>query len=438
MNKLFNKLFAVFMAFILAIAGLALKPAIPARAAGTIYFVGGCILPSCLGGSWNTGFLTLQEALATASSGDQIWVKMGTYYPDEGPGQTNNSASSTFTLKNGVEIYGGFAGTETLLNQRNVSANLTILSGDIDKNDLVSANGYVLAGNNANHVVTASGTNSTAVLDGFLIQQGDADGAGGLNSVGGGIVNDAGNATFSNLTIFSNEAVTGGGGMYNRNSDPTLTSVSFSKNKTDNDGGGMMNFQGSSPALTNVTFDANTAGDRGGGMYNESSSSPTMSGGSMTNNVSGPTSVSGDGGAMYNANGSSPTVSNVAFTSNTADNGGGMYNNNASNPSVSNLTFASNVARDSGGGMYNFDHANPVLTNVFFTANISNDSGGAGMYNQVLSAPTLTNVTFQSNQAVNGYGGGMMNNESTVTLNQVTFNNNSATFDGGGMYSFSG
>ena len=83
------------------------------------------------GCTWATAFTALQSALAIANSGDQIWVAAGTYYPDEGTGQTNNARASTFQMKSGVAVYGGFAGGETLLSQRNSdpATNNTILSG---------------------------------------------------------------------------------------------------------------------------------------------------------------------------------------------------------------------------------------------------------------------------------------------------------------------
>src|SRR5512141_662783 len=84
------------------------------------------------GTSWATAFQTLQKAINTISTG-QIWVAAGTYYPDEGAGQTNNNRYAYFTLKNNVALYGGFAGTETELSKRNLAVNESILSGDIDQ-----------------------------------------------------------------------------------------------------------------------------------------------------------------------------------------------------------------------------------------------------------------------------------------------------------------
>ncbi|HEX5840091.1 MAG TPA: hypothetical protein VFY26_19800, partial [Anaerolineales bacterium] len=65
------------------------------------------------GTSWTNGFTDLQLALAAASSGDEIWVATGVYKPTSG---TDRSVS--FVLKNGVAVYGGFAGTEILRDQR--------------------------------------------------------------------------------------------------------------------------------------------------------------------------------------------------------------------------------------------------------------------------------------------------------------------------------
>ena len=117
--------------------------------------------------------------MAVASSGDEIWVGEGVYTPDLGPGQADNDPTSTFALKSGVALYGGFAGTETVREQRDWDEHLTVLSGDIDGNDSTDPAGVVtttagITGTNSYHVVTGSGVTETAKLDGFTITAGQA------------------------------------------------------------------------------------------------------------------------------------------------------------------------------------------------------------------------------------------------------------------------
>jgi hypothetical protein len=101
--------------------------------AGTIRYVAPTAQGAANCSSWANA-CTLQTALDSAVSGDEIWAKMGVYYP--GP---SGSTSSTFTMKNGVAVYGGFNGTETSRDQRDWQTNKTILSGDIDKSQTLTA-----------------------------------------------------------------------------------------------------------------------------------------------------------------------------------------------------------------------------------------------------------------------------------------------------------
>ncbi len=184
---------------------------------------------------------TLQTALAQAVSGDEIWVKAGVHYP----GAAGNR-SATFTLKNGVALYGGFAGTETARDQRDWQANKTILSGDIDQNDINDVGNFIaedwshILGENAYHVVTASSVNNTTVLDGFIITAGQADGD-SPHSYGAGMYN-SGNPILMNITFSGNYADDFGGGMSNDFANPTLTNVTFSGNSAGYSGGGMETF----------------------------------------------------------------------------------------------------------------------------------------------------------------------------------------------------
>ncbi len=283
-----------------------LWPIQPVRAAGVRY-----VAPTPQGSgdcsSWANA-CSLQRALIIANSGDEIWVKEGTYKPDD-------YRTDSFRIERNVQLYGGFAGTETSLEQRDWVARPTILSGDIGIEGDNSDNAY--------HVVYVDGTTangsitSATVIDGFIIKEGNANGSLPGNVGGGLYCNGAGSGhacspTLTNVT-FSGNSADYGGGMYNDGngggtSSPMLTNVTFSRNTATVYGGGMFNYGGfggnSSPMLTNVTFSGNSA-DVGGGMYN------------------------------YGLSGtSSPTLSNCILWGNTAPNGPQMYTDSAS-PTVS-------------------------------------------------------------------------------------------------------
>jgi parallel beta-helix repeat protein len=327
---------------------LALTSAVFAAPAAAVRYVvpGGATSGACA--SWATA-CDLPYALSSATSGDELWVKAGTYKPTTGSDRT-----ATFPLNSGVGVYGGFAGTETLRDQRNWTANITILSGDIGVNGNTSDNVY--------HVVTGSSTNNTALLDGFTVTGGNANGS-NPDDQGGGMYNSYGNPVVRNVIFNNNTATTAGGGMYNVHSSPAVQSVIFSNNASTTGNGGALVNSNSSPTLVNVTFNANSV-------------------------------TGGNGGALLN-DFSSPSLVNVTFSNNTATggNGGALYNDLESVPLLTNVTFSSNSAiMDSG---YNGGH-------------------GGALYNYATNTPPgLINVTFNGNQAIGydaihpAYGGAM-------------------------------
>jgi parallel beta-helix repeat protein len=239
---------------------------------------------------------------------------------------------AAFELKDGVALYGGFDGTETRREARSPLDNVTVLSGDIDDDDLTDPNGVVtdtanLRGDNSFQVVVSSGVDASAVLDGFTITAGMANGRRYEWQIGGGMYNDASSPTVSNCT-FSGNSATAGGGMLNDASSPTLTNCTFSGNSAGHGGGGMAN-SSSSPTVSNCTFSGNSADKYGGGMYNYYSS-PTVSNCTFSGNSAGY-----DGGGMNNYY-SSPTLTNCTFSGNSAGYGGGMFNDSFSVPTLTN------------------------------------------------------------------------------------------------------
>jgi len=202
------------------------------------------------GTSWTDAFTDLRAALLVATSSDEIWVAADTYTPT-----SSIDRSFSFQLVSGVGVYGGFNGTETLRDQRNPATNVTILSGDIGVALDPSDNSY--------HVVNASGTDATAVIDGFTIIDGNADGS-SPNNLGGGLYCDPGGPTMANL-VFANNSAANGGGLCSRNGDVTLTNCVFSNNNSTGYGGGVSLVLGTI-RLTNLTIVGNTATTGGGGI----------------------------------------------------------------------------------------------------------------------------------------------------------------------------
>jgi hypothetical protein len=383
-SRIFSVLFVIV--FILAVTPLQAAHAAGVRYAKPIASgTGDC-------SSWANA-CTLRTALTGAVSGDEIWAAAGTYKPT-----TGIDRNATFQLKDGVALYGGFAGTETAIDQRNPTLNATTLSGDLLGNDnSIMKYDEPTRADNSYHVVTGS---AGATLDGFTITAGNATG------------------------ISPNW---GGGGMYNASgSNPTLTQVTFSGNSA-MFGGGMGNYDSSSPTLTNVTFTNNSA-IQGGGMYNGTSSP------ALTNVTFSGNSAHYDGGGMMNYH-SSPTLTNVTFSGNTTngdsldDGGGGMFNS-TSNPTLMNVTFSGNNGDWLGGGMFNH-YSSPMMTNVTFSGNTA--YGGGGMFNKDgYSNMNMTNVTFSGNSAQ--YGGGMFNDISNASVRNTIFWGNTAPIAGAQVY----
>jgi uncharacterized repeat protein (TIGR01451 family) len=125
------------------------------------------------GTSWTNAYTNLQNALARAGKGcgAEIWVAQGTYRPGGDP------INDTFRIPAGVAVYGGFAGYETLRDQRNWKLYETILSGYIGQDEFGTAR---------NNTVVTMGDNS--LLDGFTVTEGGWQGIDG-SSVSSAIIN---------------------------------------------------------------------------------------------------------------------------------------------------------------------------------------------------------------------------------------------------------
>ncbi|PEN06083.1 hypothetical protein CRI93_11440, partial [Longimonas halophila] len=333
------------------------------------------------GSSWTDAYTNLQDALANATGSDEIWMAAGTYIPSSPVDAAPRIATFEITGdQDGLQIYGGFEGTETRRSDRDPSVNETILSGDLDGDDGPDSDGDGLPdsgrGDNSYHVLVFNGgegfgddsdDNITpdTVLDGVTITGGNAN-ASSPDPLGGGLFCDG---------VGSGNACS-----------PSLTEVTFTGNSAGRDGGAIYNDgRGgvSSPQITNATFTGNSAGF-GGAIYNDGqggASSPQITNAAFMGNSAG-----FDGGAIYNdgSNGtSSPQITNAIFTGNSAgENGGGIYNTSrgegTSSPQIIGSTFTGNSAFR-GGAIYIDSGINstggPQITNAILWGNTASGNG---------------------------------------------------------------
>ncbi len=273
--------------------------------------------------SWASAYQSLQTALAAAQSGDQIWVARSTYKPSERR-ESNDPRSASFVMKENVKIYGGFTSGQGNLTDRdpNPATNGTVLSGDISAENDKADNSYHVVFNDQN------GLTAAAVLDGFTIMGGNADGSGDSYK-GGAMYNRDSNPSVTNCAFFNNSARLYGGAMYNDESNPVLTNCSFVSNSTDY-GGSMYNDE-SSPTLTNCSFLNNTANVIGGAIRNNFKSNPTLTNCSFVDN-----SASSDGWAVNNDR-SNLTLINCVFFGNGGENT--IHNSSANGTSTTTATY---------------------------------------------------------------------------------------------------
>ncbi|MCP3933196.1 MAG: hypothetical protein GY705_29350 [Bacteroidetes bacterium] len=248
------------------------------------------------GTSWENATGDLRAVLLKAKPGNQVWVAKGKYTPT-----TTNNRTLSFNIPDGVEVYGGFAGYESSINQRNLVTNETILSGDI---------GSPYSDDNSYSVVLTEGVSSATIIDGLTISNGVSNGLSkpvNKDRSGAGWFNDGTSHESSptiNNCIFKNNSARDGAGLYNFATNgvckPKLTNCQFISNKADLDGGAVYNDGRSglcNPTFVNCVFENNEA-TYGGGMINQPKDgecSPILKNCIVTRNVSYIR-----GGAIYN------------------------------------------------------------------------------------------------------------------------------------------
>ncbi|RLD22365.1 MAG: hypothetical protein DRI69_01415 [Bacteroidetes bacterium] len=179
---------------------------------GIVAYVDSAATGANNGTSWTDAYTDLQDALLSAKvfpQIEQIWIANGTYHPTPGTLRT-----ASFVLNDTMQLYGGFAGGELNLGDRDPTLNITKLSGDIGVSTDDSDNTY--------HVVLMSSGCTDCLLDGVVVTMGNADGAPNVSDQGAGVLSH-GQATLRNVIIELNTSDGAGGAVFNTGGQARLT-----------------------------------------------------------------------------------------------------------------------------------------------------------------------------------------------------------------------
>ncbi len=386
---------------------IALVATAPTICADVIYVSKAATAPSD-GNSWTAAFTNLQDAIAAAVPGDQIWVAQGTYRPDEGGGQTAGDREAWFLLPNHVALYGGFDGTESSLEQRAELFEQTILSGDLEGDDLP---GFINNSDNSFHVIRSAGGTPSTILDGFCVTSGNA-------------IDD---------TVLHH-----GAGLWATNSSQTIRNCIFKQNRSVS-GGAVLLQSGTKVSISDCAFLDNQALYQGGAIYVGGLEISAVRCDFLNNSIEpdpalppvevclGPYS----GGAIYATTSTFVRLTDCLFEDNRSLEGCGGAIYSPDSGSVVRCTFRNNSSKSGGAiksQLLDLDQEFHILA-CQFVHNTSLQRGGA------LDSfhCTVLNSSFQGNTSTNG-GAAYVGTSIPASFTGCWFSGNTATSYGGAIY----
>ena len=392
------------------------------------------------GSSWANAYTSLDDALNDMSATD-IWVAAGTYVPGGGMGDT----SSTFHVTHVVNLYGGFAGNETTIDQRDIESNTTTLSGDIMGNDDGTFDAGV-RGDNARHVVFIDSLGSKIAFDGFTVSGGQTSDNGDhefTNRAGGGIFSNSALRVI-NCTFTDNFGRSGGGLALDNRGDITesieILNTIFSDNLATSQSAGAVVYSVPELIVNNCIFSDNTTNR--GVLYPVECQNVNISNTIFDSNVN-PT---GFGGAMFSWQNFDMSITDCTFRDNRSVQSACMYydarNTVTLGPSltIERCNFSGNTATDGFSGAFTLWQGTNIRINECEFSRNTGNSAGCILYNgtetpgQDPNHFIMTDCSFGTNEAVDFGGGACYFSGSSFTIRSCNFLGNIASNSGGAVF----
>jgi hypothetical protein len=368
------------------------------------------------GQSWVSATPSLAAALELAAlfpaTVNEVWVAEGTYKPDRGSGDRNKP----FQIGAGLSVYGGFAGGETDLSERDFVRNLTTLSGDLAGDD----GSLGTFANNAENSYTVVRTVCSLCplsirLDGFTVTGGNSNQPTGQ---GGGILAGADNGIVANCQVVGNHATQRGGGMLASGFNTTVDSCAFVSNRCPSGASGL-NVGGGTPQILDCLFDSNVDGVASAAEV-VATSAATFERCTFTNN-SGQYTLQILGNTFFEVH-----LIDCIFVDNPSTHASLRLDSGAV-VVIDHCSFEGNV----GTGVSNGGVA--TITNSDFVGNLGRGLGstrGSGGVNLVVHDCEFIN----NSETVGGDGAGAFISSGGAEFSDCTFLGNQASEAGGGLY----
>ncbi len=318
--------------------------------------------PAHDGASWQTAFTTVTGGINAATAGRELWVAAAQY-------------NERITIPNGVALYGGFAGVETVRDARNPVANLTILDG--------GTQGVV--------VKFASSAGASTRIEGFVIRNGRAEWGGGIQCVNA-------SPTIANNVITGNTSIGAGGGIYCSGAAPTIIGNAITANFASSlygDGGGICCDENSNATIVSNAIKGNIANQNGGGIAGWNSS-PIISNNVIANNLAFLSEDEFDAGR-----GSSRTSiggGGILLSERAIEDYFQVMNGRCNAVVVNNIIAANGGFFINGGAcVYEADASTPLFANNTIACN-----NGAGFWWQNSAVSLVNNIIAFNSLGVNG------------------------------------